>query len=315
LDGGRGLSPLGRLALVVVAAATVSPLAAQVDADVDFDPGVPRPAFAAGAGPLLVVDEAHRNLHTASGRYAAFARVAEADGFRVAPGRAPFAADGLPADAILVIANAAGEAKPDDPALTADEIVALVAWVEAGGGLFLVADHQPFGTATAALTRAFGVVSHDGSVEDAAHQAADLPGPFFLIFSRENGLLGEHAIMEGRGRDERVERVATFGGQALEPGGARVLLRLGPDARIHSAPNTPEDRVEPTGGRAQMLALERGKGRVVIAGEAGMFAAQVIRGEAAARAGVPDPFRFGMTYPADNKQLLINTLRWLARSN
>ena len=40
---------------------------------------------------------------------------------------------------------------------------------------------------------------------------------------------------------------------------------------------------------------------------------EVIRGEHAARAGVPDPFTFGMTYPADNKQLLINTLRWLAR--
>jgi hypothetical protein len=29
---------------------------------------------------------------------------------------------------------------------------------------------------------------------------------------------------------------------------------------------------------------------------------------------VPDPFRFGMTHPAgQNKQLLLNTLRWLAR--
>jgi hypothetical protein len=291
---------------------------AQVAADSEFDPSIAAPAFAPGAGPLVVVDEAHQNLHTASGRYAAFAAVATADGFRVAPGREKFAADGLPAGgAILVIANAAGAEKPTDAALVDAEIAALVAWIEAGGALFLIADHQPFGTATAGLTRAFGVESRDGSVEDAAHQAPGMPGPFFLLFSRENGLLAEHPITAGRRAEERLERVVTFGGQALGASApAAVLLRLGPDARIHLAPNTPEDRVEPLGGpvpMAQMVALERGQGRVVIAGEAGLFAAQVIRGEAAARAGVPDPFRFGMTYPADNKQLLVNTLRGLAR--
>lgn len=304
------------VALLALGLAAAPPLTAQVGADAEFDASVAKPAFGLGGGPLLLVDEAHRNLHTAGGRYAAFAAVAAADGFRVESGRVAFAPESLPtADAILVIANAQGEAKPSDPALADSEIAALVAWVEAGGALFLIADHEPFGTATAALTRAFGVESHDGSVEDLAHQAPDLPGPFFLLFTRDNRLLGEHAIVAGREPAERIGKVVTFGGQALAlPAGATALLRLGDDARIHSAANTPEDRVEPIGGRAQMAAFERGRGRVVIAGEAGMFAAQVIRGEAAARAGVPDPFRFGMTYPADNKQLLLNTLRWLARA-
>jgi hypothetical protein len=294
-----------------------APLVAQVVADEAFDPSVAKPAFAAGAGPRLVVDEAHHNLHTASGRYASFAAVATADGFRVEPGEAAFATEALPpVSAILVIANAAGEARPSDPALSDAEIAAVVRWVESGGSLFLIADHQPFGTATAALTLAFGVESHDGSVEDAAHQAPGMPGSFILLFSRENGLLLDHPITVGREPAERLERVVTFGGQALDAGGgAAVVLRLGAAALVHLAPNTPEDRTEPIGGRAQMVALERGKGRVAVAGEAGLFSAQVIRGADAARAGVPDPFYFGMTAPgADNKQLLLNTLRWLARA-
>lgn len=313
MNPARGIAGSARAALALAAALSLAPARAQVASDDAFRPSIAAPAYAPGAGPRVVVDEAHRNLHTATGRYAAFAAVATADGFRVEPGTARFEAATLPpAGSILVVANAQGAETPDATAFDVSEIAALVAWVEAGGALFVIADHAPFGTAAASLTAAFGVVSHDGHVEDAEHAAPGLPGPYFLLFSRANGLLGDHAILAGRNESERVDAVISFGGQALEAGSASVLLRLGAGARVHSAPNTAEDRVEPIGGRAQMVALERGRGRVVIAGEAGMFAAQTIRGEAAARAGVPDPFHFGMTHPGgQNQQLLINSLRWL----
>jgi hypothetical protein len=48
---------------------------------------VAAPAFAAGSGPLVLIDEAHQNLRTATGRYAAFAAVAAADCFRVEPAK------------------------------------------------------------------------------------------------------------------------------------------------------------------------------------------------------------------------------------
>jgi hypothetical protein len=118
--------------------------------------------------------------------------------------------------------------------------------------------------------------------------------------------------MEG----EKIERVITFGGQALEAeDGIAGLLVFGKDAALRSAKGE-EGEARNVGGLAQIVAFEKGKGRVVVAGEAGLFAAQVIRGEQATNAGLPDPFRFGMTCQGcDNKQLLLNTLRWLARQD
>lgn len=288
---------------------------AQVAADAEFDTSVAKPAFAQGQGWKLVFDEAHRNLHTAGGRYAVVAKVATADGFQVIPSKDLFAYGSLPKQGLLLIANATGPGPESAPAFTAEEIAAVVAWVEAGGSLFLIADHAPYGSAASTLGAAFGVQMHDGSVFDAGHQAPNLPGPAFIQFTRENGLLGRHPILEGRGEGERVVNVVTFGGQALETGdGIAELLIFGKEAEVHSAPGQPDDTVKPVAGLSQLVAFEKGKGRVVVAGEAGLFAAQVIRGEQARRAGVPDPFHFGMTYPGcDNKQLLLNTLRWLAR--
>src|SRR5262245_61277409 len=72
------------------------------------------------------------------------------------------------------------------------EIERLKAWVEAGGALFLIADHAPFGSAAHGLAAAFGVETIDGHVRDEAHAATELPGPYFLEFTRANGLLGDH---------------------------------------------------------------------------------------------------------------------------
>jgi hypothetical protein len=307
----RSVLPL----LAMVALTPLPRLAAQIAADAAFDASVPKPAFAAAAGPRLIFDEAHANLHTAGGRYAVVAAVASADGFRVEPGTQPFTAGSLRPGEVLLIANARGAPVETDSAFAPAEIAAVVDWVEQGGGLFLVADHEPFGSAAAALGAALGVTMHDGSVDDAAHQAPGTPGPFFLRFARQDGRLGAHPVLEGREASERIASVITFGGQALELTPEWTsLLTFGPGARVHTAAGRPEDVATPVGGLSQMAARELGQGRVVVAGEAGMFAAQVIRGEAAARAGVPDPFHFGMTYPgADNKQLLLNALRWLAR--
>ena len=43
----------------------------------------PDPAFAPGAGPLVCVDEAHNNYHTANGRYRPFADLLRGDGYWV----------------------------------------------------------------------------------------------------------------------------------------------------------------------------------------------------------------------------------------
>ena len=38
-------------------------------ADASFKPHIASPAFAEGQGPLVSIDEAHYNFHTATGRY------------------------------------------------------------------------------------------------------------------------------------------------------------------------------------------------------------------------------------------------------
>ena len=121
-----------------------------------------------------------------------------------------------------------------------------------------------------------------------------------LLFSRGNGLLGDHPIISGGSAGLAVKRVMTFTGQSLDgPPEAAILLRL-PDSAIEYVPPGPELRPQPA-GKAQGLALEWGQGRVVVLGEAGMLTAQVLQGE-----------RFGMNLPEnDNRELALNIMHWL----
>ncbi|HSG40960.1 MAG TPA: DUF4350 domain-containing protein [Thermoanaerobaculia bacterium] len=308
----RHFCPLSVIAISI--AFLAAPILQAQENDATFDTSVTCPAYAAGVGPRLLIDEAHRNLHTVQGRYASFAQVARNDGYRVESWTKAFVTGELPEKAILVIANAQGEEKPTDPAFQPDEILALRQWVESGGSLFLIADHAPFGTAAQTLAEAFGIRMIDGHVRDVQHQATGLPGPFFLEFTQASGLLGDHAILRGRSQSEQIRRVVTFAGQALSATPpAVVLLRLGDKAESVANPNGADSTVQPVGGSAQAVAVEIGKGRVVVAGEAGLFGAQIIRGEAARRAGLQETLRFGMNHPGtDDRQLLLNVLHWLS---
>ena len=84
-----------------------SAAAAQQVVNPNADVSVARPAYRTEQGPRVLIDEAHANFHTASGRYAPFASLLRNDGYRVAPNAAPFTAAGLAGADILVIANAA----------------------------------------------------------------------------------------------------------------------------------------------------------------------------------------------------------------
>jgi hypothetical protein len=145
-----------------------------------------------------------------------------------------------------------------------------------------------------------------------------------LVYSRENGRLGSHVILEGREASERLNLVRTFTGQSLGvPQDASILLRFPDTAR--EAPNT--DTLNAAGaaaasggphppgtfslaGRAQGLAMTVGKGRIVVLGEAGMFTAQAVvfpPGQEGRN------FKFGMNLPGtDDKQFALNVMHWLS---
>ena len=283
---------------------------AQQVPDSAFAPSIARPAFAVGAGPLVLVDEAHTNFHTTDGRYYAFARLLRRDGYVVRGLREPFARASLSGARVLVIANAlnARNARdwtlPTPSAFSADEIAAVEEWVREGGSLLLIADHMPFPGAADGLAAAFGIGFGNGFAYDSTEQESR------FRFSRGNGLLAEHAITSGRGPMERVDSIDSFTGQAFRLMGAdaQPLLTLGagtvllmPVEAWDFSPKTPRMRAD---GMMHGAVLRHGQGRVAVFGEAAMFSAQ--------RAG-PDRRPMGMNDPGapQNVQFLLNVMHWL----
>lgn len=285
--------------------------AAQQVADTAFAPPIARPAFGAGAGPVVAIDEAHDNFHTATGRYLPFAALLRRDGFRVRAGSTAFTEDALRGVDILVVANAlharnrADWSLPTPSAFTDAEIGVVRAWVRRGGALLLIADHMPMAGAAEALGAAFGVTWNNGFATDETRT-----GPF--VFTRDGAQrLGGGVVVDGRGPDERVASVATFTGSAFTAGPEAIpvltlqpgIVSLMPKTAWQFGPDTP--RVD-VGGWLQGAVLEAGRGRVAVFGEAAMFTAQL--------AG-PQRQPMGMNAPvaADNPRLLLNVLHWLAR--
>ena len=312
--------------LILSALALANPVAAQEQmGDPSFQPTIARPTYA-GDGPMIQLDAAHGSAQTIDGRYAGFAALVRADGYRIRAGETkldqPGALDGVD---VLVISNAVAPADgSSSDAFTAGEIVALDAWIRAGGSLLLAADHAPYGSANATLGATLGVEMGKG---------------YAFLLTADGGLvtnldypaeaLGEHPVIAGRDESERVRRIRTFTGQSLRgPDGATVLMAMSDGAR--EAPNLPilqqiDDRIEGAPSTrdavlaelarpalpAQGLAFVHGVGRVVVLGEAGMLTAQVVRFPTeSGRADIV----FGLQTPGhDDQQFALNVLHWLSR--
>ncbi len=308
-------------------AVPAGPAAAQTQtSDPDFDASVEKPAYAAD-GPVVVIDEAHANFHTSTGRYRPFAELLRNDGYTVVAGKSPIDRDGLAATDVLVISNALppSGAAPGTPAFTERESDAIEDWVRGGGSLLLIADHAPFGSAAESLGRRFGVTMGKGWVWDVREAGASIETRF--VTSRENGLLGTHPVLRGRDASEEVRSLKAFSGQSLNvPPGASVLMKLSETARevrnrtdletvraavagrAAAANDLIDELSEPVGGLAQGIAMTFGAGRVVVLGEAAMLSAQVSR-----RGDPPTATPMGMNEPGnDNRQFALNTLHWLS---
>lgn len=273
-------------------------------ADPEFNASVENPSYSR-SGPRVMFDEAHNNFHTLDGRYKPFVTLLLNDGYRVIRNRIPFTKKSLDTFKVLVIANALGGEEMDDdnagnPAFTEAECQALHDWVRGGGSLLLIADHAPFGAAAEILAKRFGVEMSKGFTYDAANSAEGEPS--FIIYSRENKLLLQHPITEGRGAEEKINKVMSFTGQSLVgPKDSYPILKLADTAK--DTPDRDAKTSTSAAGRAQALAFKFGKGRVVVQGEAAMLSAQ-IAGE--------EKFKMGMNVPGnDNKQYVLNLMHWL----
>lgn len=314
-----GVSPamrhaLYRLLLVVLLIPSLTAcVATRQMADPSFDPPVPDPAYPKGIGPLVLIDEAHNNFHTADGRYQPFRRLLEKDGYVVRPLTVEHTNESLKEAYILVISNPLADKdlkKWELPAVSSfdrREIAAIEKWVSEGGSLLLIADHMPFPGAASDLAAAFGVLFSNGFAGMRGFESGD------LIFRASDGTLGAHAITQGRNSTENVDSVMTFTGQAFRaevnvspllilPPGTELLM---PVTSWEFSKKTPR---LPATGMLQGAVLRHGEGRVAVFGEAAMFTTQVVvRGEERLR-------EFGMNVPEAraNVQFLLNVMHWLS---
>jgi len=287
---------------VAVSATTYS----QQIADPHFNASVEHPAYTKNF-PRVLFDEAHNNFHTTTGRYKPFADLIFSDGYQVVVNRNPFARTSLQTFKILVIANALGAEDMDDdgagsPAFTAEESETVREWIQGGGCLLLIADHAPFGSAAEILAKRLGVDMSKGYTLDPVNSDQESKIPSFIVYSRENHLLADHPITNGRNAAERVNRVIAFTGQSLKgPDGSDAFMKLADTAHDLVPPGNKET---PAAGRAQGIAFRLGKGRIVVMGEAGMLTAQVTGS---------DSRPFGMNIRGiDNRQLVLNIMHWLS---
>ena len=285
------------------------PAADQQEADTLGIPAVASPAYPPGKGPVVLIDEAHGNYHTASGRYRPFATLLERDGYVIGRQRAMLSATALDPGTILVIANALAPRNqgdwslPTPSAFDPQEIAAIRQWVEEGGSLLLIADHMPFGGAAEALAAAFGVRMTNGYAVDPATRNG------IFVFRRSDGSLADHPLTRGRNPSEQVDSLRGFVGQAFWVAGAEStpLLKLAPNTVVRLPIKSEEmnDRTPQISGAGMLqgVVLRPGKGRLAVFGEAAMFSAQT-----------SGPTRFGFNDPnaPQNAQFVLNTLHWLS---
>lgn len=284
--------------------------------DTSYDTSVAEPAYASDH-PVLAFDEGHREHHESRGTYTPFAELARHDGYKITRIDAPITESELAGVRVFVIACAQGEGDIGDaPAFSPAECTAIERWVDAGGGLLLVTDHFPFGSAAESLGKKFGVEMSKGMTSDAIQYDREWTDDTQLDFNRENRLLAIHPVTEGRSAAERVGRVVTYTGQSVRgPSGSTMFLRHGPTAVMRA----PHPKVEQTANGTRVVveygeetpaedwgqgvALVHGRGRVVVLGEAAMLTAQK-DGER----------RIGMNAKGnDDRKLALNTLHWLSK--
>lgn len=283
---------------------------AQQVADSAFSPLIQNRAFEPGSGPIVLIDEAHFNFHTAGGRYLAFANLLRQDGYEVRASTVPFTREALAEAAILVISNALAEedvsdwSLPTKPAFKEAEVEAVSGWVSDGGSLMLIADHMPMPGAAETLAGAFGILFNNGFALNLDRAVGR------ITFRGLDGTLADHPITRGRGAGERVDSVTSFTGQAfwapadvqpllVVPPGFSLLL---PEVAWEFSDETPRVSAE---GMLQGAVLRFGQGRVAAFGEAAMFSAQL---------GGAQRQPMGMNAPEaeQNYQFLLNVVHWLS---
>ena len=304
-----------------------------------------QPAFAPGSGPTVLFDLGHNSLFLGEPNLSPMTRLQD-DGYLTQTLTGPFTEEALAGVDIVIVAAPLADRNairrpadcspppdmsaecfearleainaqirevwrhPIPSAFSVEEIDTLQAWVERGGGLFLVFDIFPFPGAIEALAGRFGVeVSNGFAVDERLLPALSretrppLGQAGQLVFRRVDQTLAEHPVTNGRSSAERVDAVASIVGSAFRlPLGGQSLLTFGPSS-VSLLPEVAWEFSEarprqPIDGWSQGGLLRVGEGRLAIFGESGILA--------------HGP-RFDERHPeVQNSQLVLNVVHWLS---
>lgn len=301
------MTPL-RSTCALLALALGTPVQSQQRNDSTFDVRITAPAHVT-RHPRVLIDAAHKNVFsTSTNRIEPLVQLLRADGFALDTIRDAFRRESLAGADLLVILTATGQSTQTTvaPAFTPREIDAVHDWVVGGGALLFCLDHFPFVTSGRQLAERFGVEVFLGYVADSLNFDSTHGDSRTPVYSRSNGGLSfNHAIARGRNPQERLERVAVFGGLSMTgPAGSSVLLRVGSSAVNLGDRGRPGEGL----GAAQAIALTTGRGRVVITADCTMWTAQLAGSDGA-------PLQLGMARrDLDNRQFALNAARWLSRA-
>jgi hypothetical protein len=284
-------------------------------ADMHTDMSVSSPKFKTERLPRVSFDLGHGNFHDIKTTYAPFAILLKNDGILLNTHKSLFTKNTLQGIELLIIANAIPTKDTDvktSSAFTESEINVLTNWIQNGGSLLLIADHDPFGSASSELAKAFGVGMSSVWTVDSLRFNESIGKTTWLEFSEENKGLGQHSILQSQIPQSAVRRVITFTGQSLNFDSSWTsILQLSPYARNYYSRSKADVAASDTTtyflvpGQSQLIAREYGNGRIVIAGEAAMFTAQEVR-------IFTKSYHAGFNYKGyDNKNLVLNIVHWL----
>lgn len=275
---------------------------------------IPANTFKRSSKKQLLIDGAHYNFHDINSTYEVLAGILRKSGFVVSGQTKPFDENNLRPFDILVIANPQPDrsdsltkraqrskepyrwsAAATQSAYTESEISAIKNWVNNGGSLLFILDHAPIGKSGGLLAEAFNVEPRNVGTFDTLSldpKVDTANGARNILFTKSNGLIGSHPIMNG------LDSITTYTGLSLMgPSGSSVLLKLPSTAYDRDwLPETRQFRNRTAAGRSQGVAFEFGKGKVVVMGEAAEFRPVFLsRNE------------------RGNWHFLINILKWLSK--
>lgn len=290
-----------------------SVLNAQQVIDSSFVNELESPAYAFNQGPLIFIDEYHNNDMSIDNRMFPFIKVLKQDGYQIKPLNQPITNSVLDNADILVIIGALHKSNVDNwklptpEALSDKEINELLKWINEGGSLLLVADHMPFPGAVKRLSSKLGVEWYNGFVIDSVNWGMS-------HFSRRDGTLNQHPLLNGRNSDENVNWVATYYGSGfkLKDSTVKGLFSFN-DKNIVSyqtreawkmdsdTPVISADRL------FQAAVMKKGKGKVALIGEASLFSAQLVGKN-------KNPVGINFQNNNQNLQFVLNLFHWLSNA-